>query len=187
MEYAYTNWFAVLAEGPDVLILGSTATGGKMNSSGNLSFTKRTLIGWVSGSWTHNDGIALAQGLCDLQGIILAEGLHDLGRRTMPLLQLYLGICITTDEENLSQISRILFDRHKSLRRLGRLFRGSLDWPAEHRLPAGDFSQPLVEFAARIRPWNLNTWSNSSRHGVLAHVTRILLKRTRARSSVNPP
>jgi hypothetical protein len=40
--------------------LGSVATGDKMNP------TKITLVRWVSGSWTQRDGIALAEGLCDL-------------------------------------------------------------------------------------------------------------------------
>jgi hypothetical protein len=38
-------------------------TGGNTDTSGNLSYTKITLIGWISGSWTQRDGIALAEGL----------------------------------------------------------------------------------------------------------------------------
>jgi hypothetical protein len=51
--------------------------------------------------------------------------------------------------ENLCQGSRVVGDY--SLLRLGRLFRDSLGWPAEHqspRLPVGDFSQPLVGTSA---------------------------------------
>jgi hypothetical protein len=39
----------------------------------------------MSVTWTQRDVIALAEGLCDLGGIILAEGLHDWGRRAMRL------------------------------------------------------------------------------------------------------
>jgi hypothetical protein len=42
--YAYANGFVVLAEKCDMFIIGTVATGGKVNASGNLSFTKRT--GW---------------------------------------------------------------------------------------------------------------------------------------------
>jgi hypothetical protein len=31
----------------------------------------------MSGSWTQRDGITLTEGLCDLGGIILVEGLHE--------------------------------------------------------------------------------------------------------------
>jgi hypothetical protein len=41
---AYGNGFVVLADGLDVFSLGAAATGGKMNPSGSLSFTKRTLV-----------------------------------------------------------------------------------------------------------------------------------------------
>jgi hypothetical protein len=37
-----------LTEGLDVFRLGAIATGGRMIPSGNLSFGKRTLIGWMS-------------------------------------------------------------------------------------------------------------------------------------------
>jgi hypothetical protein len=39
-EYAYANGFVVLAEGFDMFTLESTANGGNMNSSGNLSLWK---------------------------------------------------------------------------------------------------------------------------------------------------
>jgi hypothetical protein len=47
--YAYAEGFVVLAEGLYMLRLGANCTCGKMNQSGNLSFTKRALVGWMSG------------------------------------------------------------------------------------------------------------------------------------------
>jgi hypothetical protein len=49
-----TNWFVVLAEGPDMFRLGTTAAGGTMNSPGNLSFTKITCVERTSGSLTNS-------------------------------------------------------------------------------------------------------------------------------------
>jgi hypothetical protein len=66
--YAYANGFVVLGEGLDMLILGAIATGGKMFPSANLSFMKRTLLGWKSGGSSQKGGIALAKGLCDSGG-----------------------------------------------------------------------------------------------------------------------
>jgi hypothetical protein len=43
--YAYTNGLIVLVYGLDMFRLGAIVTGGKMNTSANLSFTKRTLVG----------------------------------------------------------------------------------------------------------------------------------------------
>jgi hypothetical protein len=43
--------------------LGAAATGGNVNLSDNLSFAKRTFVGWMSGSLTQRDGIALAESL----------------------------------------------------------------------------------------------------------------------------
>jgi hypothetical protein len=54
--YAYGNGFVVLAEGLDMFRLGAIATGGNMNTSGNLSFTKRSLVGWMSGRERERDG-----------------------------------------------------------------------------------------------------------------------------------
>jgi hypothetical protein len=45
-----TERVVVLAEGLDVFRPGASATGGNMNPTDNLSFTKRTLVGWMSGS-----------------------------------------------------------------------------------------------------------------------------------------
>jgi hypothetical protein len=44
--------FAV-AEGTGVFKVGAVVTGGRMILSGKLSFTKGTLVGWTSGSWTR--------------------------------------------------------------------------------------------------------------------------------------
>jgi hypothetical protein len=41
---------------------------GHMGTSGNLSFAKRNLVGWLSGSRTQRDVIALAKVLCDSVG-----------------------------------------------------------------------------------------------------------------------
>jgi hypothetical protein len=57
-----------------------------MIQSGNLSFTKRTLIGRITGSWKQKEWDGLADGLCELGGGHLAEGLHDWVGRVMWLL-----------------------------------------------------------------------------------------------------
>jgi hypothetical protein len=46
-RYAYVNRFDILAKG--IFRLEAIFSSGKMNLSGNLSFTKRTLVGWMSG------------------------------------------------------------------------------------------------------------------------------------------
>jgi hypothetical protein len=46
---AYNNRIVVLAEDLDTFGLRVVAAGGRMLPSGNLSFTKRTLVGWMSG------------------------------------------------------------------------------------------------------------------------------------------
>jgi hypothetical protein len=48
--YVYADGFVVLAEGLYRFTLGAVATDGKMNPSGNLSFIKRTSVGWMSWS-----------------------------------------------------------------------------------------------------------------------------------------
>jgi hypothetical protein len=55
MGCAYTNGIVVLAEGLDMFRLGPIAAGGRMIPSGNLSFTKINLVGWMSGSWAQKD------------------------------------------------------------------------------------------------------------------------------------
>jgi hypothetical protein len=68
-------------------------TGGNTDPSGNLSFTKRALVGWMSGSWTQRDEIALAQGL------------HDWGMRAVPVFSYTLAFVLQLRKstENLSQ------------------------------------------------------------------------------------
>jgi hypothetical protein len=66
--HAHAKGLVVLTECLDVFSLRAVVTGGKANPSGNLSFTKRNLIGWMSRSCTQRDVIALVEGLCDLGG-----------------------------------------------------------------------------------------------------------------------
>jgi hypothetical protein len=47
---AYAEGFVVLTEGLDMFRVGATATGGNMDPSGNLFFTERSLLRWISGS-----------------------------------------------------------------------------------------------------------------------------------------
>jgi hypothetical protein len=47
---AYAKGIVVLAEDVDVFRLGVIDTSGRMISSGNLSFEKRTSGGWMSGT-----------------------------------------------------------------------------------------------------------------------------------------
>jgi hypothetical protein len=111
------------------------------------------LVGWLSGSWTHKcwdrSGwwpLRLGGG-----GNTSAEGLHDWGRRVVPLLNYTLAFALQLREstENLCQCSRVVGDY--SLRRLGRLLgtasAGLLNI-SPPRLAVGDFSQPLVGTSA---------------------------------------
>jgi hypothetical protein len=45
--YAYSNGLVVLDEGRDMFTLGTIATGGNMNPSGNLFCKKIYLVGWM--------------------------------------------------------------------------------------------------------------------------------------------
>jgi hypothetical protein len=49
-RYKYAKRFVVLVEVFDTFKAGAIATGRRMIHSGNLSFTKRTLAGWMSES-----------------------------------------------------------------------------------------------------------------------------------------
>jgi len=54
--FAYAGRFDILAEGHVMFRLGATASGRKMNLSGNLSFTKRTLkfrVFWLVAPCSH--------------------------------------------------------------------------------------------------------------------------------------
>jgi hypothetical protein len=52
----------------------------------SLSFTKKLSLDGCLGVEPRRVGIALADGFCELGKTILAEGLHDWGRRAVPLL-----------------------------------------------------------------------------------------------------
>jgi hypothetical protein len=71
----------------------------EMSPSGNLSFQKTTLVGWMSGSWTQRVEIAFAEGFCALGGNF-GWGRPWLGRRAAPLFQLYPGLCLITEEKH---------------------------------------------------------------------------------------
>jgi hypothetical protein len=47
---AYANGTVALAEDLDMFWLGAIDTGGRTIPTSNLSFAKRTLVGWMSGS-----------------------------------------------------------------------------------------------------------------------------------------
>jgi hypothetical protein len=48
--------------------LGAISTDGRMNPTGILYFTNRTLVEWMSGSCTQKGGIAFAEGFWDMNG-----------------------------------------------------------------------------------------------------------------------
>jgi hypothetical protein len=50
MGCAHVNETVVLAKNLDMIRLMATVTHGRMISPGNLSFVKRPLVGWMSGS-----------------------------------------------------------------------------------------------------------------------------------------
>jgi hypothetical protein len=92
------------------------------------------LIGWLSGSWILKCWDRVRWWPLRLRGeITSAEGLHDRWRRAVPLLNCTLAFVLQLWEstENLGQGSRVV--GNYSVRRLGRLFRDSLIWPAEHQ------------------------------------------------------
>jgi hypothetical protein len=64
---AYANGVFVAAEGLDLKTRGYCYWW-EIFASGNLSFVKRILVGWLSGVELRSVGIALADGLCDLGG-----------------------------------------------------------------------------------------------------------------------
>jgi hypothetical protein len=75
----------------------------------------------------------LADGLCDLGGNHFGWRPPWLGKAGRVLLNdtLAFALQLRKSTENLSQGNRVV--GHYSLRRLGRRFRDSLDWPAERR------------------------------------------------------
>jgi hypothetical protein len=64
-RYAYANGFVVLAEGLDMFRLGLLTLAGKRTCPLRKELW---LVGWMSGSLTQRDGIALAEGLSDSRG-----------------------------------------------------------------------------------------------------------------------
>jgi hypothetical protein len=125
------------------------STGGRMIRSGNLSFAKRTSVGWMSASWT--------QKCCDHFGwrplrlgvIILDEGLHDWGKRAMPLSNHTPAFAFQPKKntENLSQGTRVV-SRHYFLRRIGRLLRGTMTGMLSINPKVTDVRQPSVGTSA---------------------------------------
>jgi hypothetical protein len=69
----------------DMFTLGAIATGGDMNPSGNLSYKKITLVGWMSGSWTQRDGITLAEGLRSSKSYLRIQPVPQRKHNTSPL------------------------------------------------------------------------------------------------------
>jgi hypothetical protein len=70
-----------------MLRLAAVVSGGKMNSSGNLSFEKK-IFGWMD-VWELNQKRCDRFGSKPMRlagggGVILAEGFHDWGRRPFP-------------------------------------------------------------------------------------------------------
>jgi hypothetical protein len=62
----------------------------------------------MSGSWTHGDEIALAEGLCHLGGgNHFAQGLHDWRAVPFFFFQLNPGICLATEEKPEADINVI--------------------------------------------------------------------------------
>jgi hypothetical protein len=99
MVYAYANGIDVVVESLDLFRLRAIAAGGRMIPSGHFSFTKRTLVGWMSGSWTKKVGIDFADGLCDLAESFLLKASMIRVRGPCPFV-LYSGICLTTEEKH---------------------------------------------------------------------------------------
>jgi hypothetical protein len=69
----------------DMFRLGTVSTGGNMNPWGNLSFTIRTLAGWISGRWTRGRASLWLKASATWGGVILFEGLHACRGRAMLL------------------------------------------------------------------------------------------------------
>jgi hypothetical protein len=74
------NGFTALAEGFDVYVLSTSATNGNVSHLG-----RTTLVGWKAGVWIQNHTVVYDEGLCDLGGLTLAEGLPwFIGMRPVP-------------------------------------------------------------------------------------------------------
>jgi hypothetical protein len=66
--YADANGIDVLAEGLDLFRRGVIASDGRMTQPGNLSLTKGLWLDGCLGDEPIKVGIALAGGLCDMDG-----------------------------------------------------------------------------------------------------------------------
>jgi hypothetical protein len=106
-----------MAEGLDMFKLGAVATGGRMIPSGNLRFTKRTLVEWlVDVREMNTEGLGSLWLMVSVTfffgggGVILAEGLHDWGRRAMPLLDFILAFALqlSKNTQNFSRGNRVV-------------------------------------------------------------------------------
>jgi hypothetical protein len=117
------------------------------NEPGNLSFMKKTLARWISESWTQKRWDRFGWRRLLLGGNNSSWGpprLGEAGRAHFSNYTLAFASQLRKSTENLSQGSWLVSDA--SLRRLGRLIRGSLDWPAEH--------VPLVcLWVTSVSPW----------------------------------
>jgi hypothetical protein len=104
-----------------------------VSPSGSWCCEKRILVGWMSGSWTQVDEIDLPESFYDLGESFWLKASMTGGGGPCPFYNYTLAFALQPRKstENLSQDSRLVLSW--SLRRIGRLFRGSLGWPAERQ------------------------------------------------------
>jgi hypothetical protein len=103
--YACANGIFVAAEGLDMFKLGAVATGGRPSHQATCPLRKELWLVGCLGVEPRSVGIALADGLCDLGGIILVEGLNDWVRQAVPLLNhtLIFALQLRKSTDNLNQ------------------------------------------------------------------------------------
>jgi hypothetical protein len=120
----------VLAEGLYMFRLRAVATGWKMVPSGNLSFTKTTVVGWMSGSWTQKgwDSFVLMASATRGESFWLKPPWF--GNAGCTPFELYSGICPSTEDNHGKPQSGSRVVGPYPLRRL---FSSNLGWPAEHQ------------------------------------------------------
>jgi hypothetical protein len=131
--------------------LGALVTVTNMNPSGNLSFMKKNFC-WVHvldlnpEGWNRFDWTSLRRGggSCWLRAYMIEEA----SRTPSSMISWHLLYNWGETWKNSSQGNRLVLDTYL-LRRLGRLFAGSLNWPAEHVLVCQcDFTKTLVGTSA---------------------------------------
>jgi hypothetical protein len=88
-------FFFALAEVLDMFRLGVVAIGGTRLPSGNLSFAKITLLGWMSGSWTQKGWDRFGWRPLRRRGSFWLNGSMIGDRRTVPFWS-FPSICLTT-------------------------------------------------------------------------------------------